>query len=262
YSAAELDTLTRHLDERVRPLLGEDRVVPCSAAPAPRTVVVVDANGHEREHEEARPADVARLVERVWDIVERDGRALAALNAGLFAGRLSDRVSARVTELRRGLARRLTDNYALAKGIAVAVNPVPAADLAGAAALDVTLIVHLGRLYGFPVTRREAGRLVVVIVGQLSALLGTVWSVNLFASVLKAGTGGLSTALTAGAQGAVGYASTWILGRVAEDYFRRGGGWGQQGPKQAVEAVLAGVDRDSLLAQARAEIRRALRTAD
>lgn len=259
YTEPERETLLARLRERAGSLVGEANIVACAAAPAPQTVLRVDSEGRESERREPREPDVAALVERLWAIVEHEGRTLAALNAGLFAGRLSDRVAARITVLRRDLARRLTDNYALGKGVAIAVNPVPLADLAGAAALDVTLIVHLGHVYGLPVTRREAGRLVAVIIGQLSALLGAVWSVNLFASLLKLGTGGLSTALTVTAQGAVGYASTWILGRVAEDYFRRGGAWGAGGPKRAVEAVLETVDKDSLLAQGKADIRRALR---
>ncbi len=261
YTEDERERLLARLREHAAGLVGAANVLACAADPAPRRVILVDADGSEREREEQPPPAMTDLVERLWGVIEQEGKALAALNAGLFASRLSDRVSERITVLRRDIARRLTDAYALGKGVAVAVNPVPVADLAGAAALDVTLILHLSRVYGLPVTRREAGRLVAVIVAQLSALLGAVWSVNLFASLAKLGTGGAATALTASAQGAVGYASTWILGRVAEDYFRRGGSWGERGPKRAVEAVLEELDTEALLAQARADIRRALRKA-
>ncbi|MCS4503538.1 GTP-binding protein [Arhodomonas aquaeolei] len=259
YAGEERDRLLVRLREHAAGLVAAENVIACAADPAPRRVVVVAPDGSETERRERPPAAVSDLADRLWAVVESEGKALAALNAGLFASRVSDRVAARITELRRSVARRVTDAYALGKGVAVAVNPVPVADLAGAAALDVTLVFHLGRVYGLPVTRREAGRLVAVIIGQLSALLGAVWSVNLFASLAKLGTGGAATALTASAQGAVGYASTWILGRVAEDYFRRGGSWGESGPKRAVEAVIDGVDTESLLAQAKEDIRRTLR---
>lgn len=258
YSRAERAALLTRLREHAAGQVGESQVVAVSADPSERTLIRVDPEGRESEHRERPEPDTGALVAALWNVVEREGRTLAALNAGLFAGRVSDHVAARITELRRDMARRLTDNYALAKGVAVAVNPVPAVDLAGAAALDVSLVLHLGHVYGLPVTRREAGRLVAVIIAQLSALMGAVWSVNLFASLLKIGSAGLSTMLTASAQGAVGYASTWILGRVAEEYFRRGGSWGEGGPKRAVENILDGVDRESLLRQARDDIRRAL----
>ncbi len=258
YTQAERDRLLQHLRQRSAGLIPPEHVLAVSAAPAPRIVVEVQADGSERERREARSPEIQALVERLWSVVDGQGQALVALNAGLFASRLSDQVAERITILRRDMARRVTDNYALAKGVAVALNPVPAADLAAAAALDAALITHLGRIYGLPVTRRESWRLLAVIITQLGALMGSLWTVGLFSSALKLGSGGLSTALTASAQGAVGYASTWILGRVAEDYFRNGSSWGPGGPKRAVQAVLETVDTQALLARARADVQAVL----
>lgn len=258
YTADELQRLLEHLRARTELLMPAAHVLAASAAPAPRTVVEVRPDRSERERVEARQPDVSAVAERLWAVLDGQGQALVALNAGLFASRLGDEVAARITELRRDLARRVVDNYALGKGVAVAVNPVPAADLAAAAALDAGLIVHLGRIYGMPVSRRESWRLLAVIITQLGALMGSLWTVSLFSSALKLGTGGVSTALTASAQGAVGYASTWILGRVAEDYFRNGRSWGEGGPKRAVEAVLESLDTRALLARARADVRAVL----
>lgn len=258
YTADELQRLLTHLRDRTELLMPPEHVLAASAVPAPRIVVEVQADGTERERVEARDPDVTAVAKRLWAVVEGQGQALVALNAGLFASRLSDEVAARITELRRDLARRVVDNYALGKGVAVGVNPVPAADLAAAAALDASLIIHLGRIYGLPVTRRESWRLLAVIITQLGALMGSLWTVGLFSSALKLGTGGVSTALTASAQGAVGYASTWILGRVAEEYFRNGRSWGEGGPKRAVQAILEELDTKALLARARADVRTAL----
>lgn len=258
YTADELQRLLAHLRHRTELLMPPEHVLPASAMPAPRNVVEVLSDGSERERVENRQPDVAAVTERLWAVVEGQGQALVALNAGLFASRLSDEVAARITELRRDLARRVVDNYALGKGVAVGVNPVPAADLAAAAALDASLIIHLGRIYGLPVTRRESWRLLAVILTQLGALMGSLWTIGLFSTALKLGTGGVSTALTASAQGAVGYASTWILGRVAEEYFRNGRSWGEGGPKRAVQAILDELDTRALLARARADVRAAL----
>jgi len=259
YSQPEQQTLLTHLQAKAADLLPPENIVLCSANPAPRVVVQVREDGRETEFTEQPPADITGLADRLWQIVEEQGDALVALNAGMFAARVSDEVAERITLLRRDLARRLIDRYALGKGLAVALNPVPAADLAAAAALDAGLILHLSRLYALPVTRREAWRLLAVILGQLATLMGSLWSVNLFASTLKLGSAGFSTALTGSAQGAVGYASTWILGRVAEDYFRNGRSWGPAGPKRAVQAVLADLDKNALLSHARADIQEKLR---
>lgn len=260
YARHERETLVKHLQESSAGFLAPENIVLCSANPAPRQILQVLEDGSEKELTEQPAPDISGLADRLWHIVEEQGDALVALNAGLFAAQVSDQVAERITLLRRDLARQLIDRYALGKGVAVAVNPVPAADLAAAAALDAGLILHLGRLYGLPVTRREAWRLLAVILGQLATLMGSLWTVHLFASVLKLGSGGLSTALTGSAQGAVGYASTWVLGRVAEDYFRNGRSWGPAGPKRAVQAVLEGLDRNALLSQARADIQARLRS--
>jgi hypothetical protein len=104
-------------------------VIACPAHPADRRVVQVAADGHETETRNPQQADVAALAARLRTIAEREGKTLAALNAGLFAGDLSDRVAQRVAAARRELADRVIRNYCLAKGIAVALNPIPVADL-------------------------------------------------------------------------------------------------------------------------------------
>ena len=123
-----------------------------------------------------------------------------------------------------------------------------------AAALDAGMVFHLSRLYGLPLTRAEAGSLVTVIATQMTVLMGTVWAAHVISAALKAGTGGLSTVLTAGAQGAVAYYGTYVVGRVAERYFAEGKSWGPGGPKAVVQEILESVDRDSILAQARDDL--------
>ena len=73
-------------------------------------------------------------------------------------------------------------------------------------------------------------------------------------SLLKAGSEGLSTALTAGAQGAVAYYSTYVVGRASEQYLASGCSWGEDGPKQVIQNILNSIDRDSMLARARQDI--------
>ena len=45
----------------------------------------------------------------------------------------------------RDLAERVIRNYCLAKGVAVALNPIPVADLLAAASLDVALVRAFGK---------------------------------------------------------------------------------------------------------------------
>jgi uncharacterized protein (DUF697 family) len=192
-------------------------------------------------------------------VVEHEGRTLAALNATLFAGRVSDQVGARIADARRELADKVIRQYCIGKAVAVALNPIPVADLLAAGALDGALVMHLGRVYGLPLTKTEAGTLIAVISAQLAALMGAIWGVHLVASALKGMSAGLSTLVTAGAQGALAWYATELVGRAAEKYLVAGKSWGDQGPKTVVTEIVESLDRDSILREARVEILRRLR---
>jgi len=259
YSNDERERLLARLREHAAGRVRADDVVACAAQPADRVVVKVNADG-EIETRVAQEPDVGALSARLTAIAAAEGKTLAALNAGLFAGELSDRVAQRVAAARRDLAARVIRNYCLAKGIAVAVNPIPVADLLAAASLDVALVLHLGKVYGQPLTRAEAGTLVAKICAQLAALMGAIWGVHLVASALKGVSAGLSTVVTAGAQGALAWYATELVGRAAEHYLLHGKSWGDQGAKRAVEDIVKSLDRDSILREARGAILERLRS--
>jgi small GTP-binding protein len=259
YDEDEREALLAQLRERTQGLVRAQDVLAVAARPAGRAVIDVDARDHELARTQAPQADVAALRERLLTIAAREGKALSALNAGLFAGRLTDQVSARIAETRRTLASRLIRQYCLAKGVAVALNPIPVADLLAAAGLDAAMVVQLSRVYGLPLTRSESGRLVAVISAQLAALMGAIWGVQLVASALKGVSAGLSVLVTAAAQGALGWYATVLIGRAAERYLVAGKSWGEQGAKRAVSEVVASLDRDSILREAREEILRRLK---
>ena len=262
YSPQELELLLESLQQKLADKVSSRYIVPVAARPAERIYLQLDEEGQEQEVRRTPEPDLQALTERLWHLIEKEGMALSALNASLFAGQLSDQVAGRIVEVRRQVAERVINGYCLGKGIAVAVNPIPVADLVAALAMDASMVVHLARVYGMSLTRGEAGELIRTIGAQMALLMVTVWTVNLAASALKLSSGGLSTLVTAAAQGAVGYYTTYIVGQAAQRYFAQGRSWGSDGPKRVVEQILDSVDRDSILEQARQEIRQRLRQAD
>ena len=247
--------LIEHAHGSVRP----ENIVEVMALPASERILQVQPDGSERELVRERTTDVSALQARILAILEAEGKTLAALNAALFAGRLSDEVGHRLTTLRRELAERVTRSYCLAKGLAVALNPIPVADLLAAAALDVALVMHLSRIYGLPLSRAEAGKLLATIAAQLAALMGAIWGIHLVASALKGVSAGFSTLVTAGAQGALAWYATVLIAHAAERYLAQGKSWGELGPKRVVQDIVADLDRDSILREAREEILARLR---
>lgn len=259
YREEELALVHGALGKRTRGLVPSERIVTAAARPAERTYILVDEDGNEREEIRRPAANVQTLRDTLWQILETEGMTLAALNATLFAGRLSDRVAQRIVIARRELAEKVVRSYCVGKGVAVALNPIPIADLVTAAAFDGTMIVHLARVYGIDLTRREAGKLLRTIAAQMAVLLSAVWATHLIASALKGASVGLSTLMTAAGQGAVAYYSTYVVGRAAERYFAHGKSWGKGGPKKVVREILESVNRDSILEQARADIFRRIK---
>lgn len=260
YSAEEQADLLGQLRQRAAGLVREENVLAVAAHPAPRRWVEVDARGHEQQRRQAALPDVAALRERLLAIAAHEGKTLSAINAGLYAGRLTDQVSARIAQTRQAVAAKLIHNYCIAKGLAVALNPIPVADLLAAAGLDAAMVVQLSRVYGLPLTRAESGRLVAVISAQLAALMGAIWGIQLVASALKGVSAGLSVLVTAAAQGALGWYATVLIGRAAERYLIAGKSWGEAGAKRAVAEVVASLDRDSILREAREEILKRLKS--
>ena len=259
YSDEELASLLRRLRERADGLVQPEDVVAVSAQPPPVRRVSLGADGTEQVDLIPRAADIGALRNRLTDVLAREGRTLSALNASLFAGRLTDAVAARIVLARREVAGRVIRQYCLAKSIAVALNPVPVADLLAAGALDAALVMHLARVYGLPITRSEAGGLIATICAQLVALMGAIWGVHLVASALKGLSAGMSTVLTATAQGALAWYATEIVGRAADRYLAAGKSWGELGAKRVVTDIVESLDRDSILREARSEILRRLR---
>jgi small GTP-binding protein len=254
YSTQETRLLLDRLRERCAGLLPPEMLLTAAADPRPEKIILQAEDGTERESSRPRQPDVTALRTLLWTVLEREGKTLAALNAALFASDLDSRVAEKMVKARQAVAERVIRNYCMTKGLAVAANPVPVADLLAAAGVDVALVIHLGDVYGFRLSRREATKLLLTIATQLAALMGAYWGLNLVSAALKTVSAGLSTALTATAQGALAWYATYLTGTVATSWFARGKSWGDGGPKETVREILASLDRDSILIAAREEI--------
>ena len=185
-----------------------------------------------------------RLIEplkaRILDVLEREGKALVALNTLLIAGDLHSEIIERKVRIRDDAANRLIWNFAMATGAAVALNPIPVVDIAGGLAVDVGMIVALSRVYGIPLTRRTAASLV----RDMMMALGAMGAVGIVGRLIYSGiksslagvtvlSGGLAAPLTALGYGVFGLAqasvaasTSYVLGHGAKTYLRQGCQWG------------------------------------
>jgi small GTP-binding protein len=254
YTEQELKDLKESLITKTSDIIQPDNIVIASAAPLPQLHIIEDEKGKQIRKRVAVEVDVQAVKQRVWDILEQDGKTLTALNASIFAGEISNKIAKKITKLRSLAAEKVVTTYSIAKGVGVAFNPIPVADLLIAAGLDVAMIRKLSQVYGLPIVGKEASKLTMTIMAQLALLMGAVWGVNLVSSALKTVSAGLSTTVTAGAQGALAYYATYLVGKIAEQYFIRGKSWGDKGPKKVAKDIVNSLDKNSILAEARDKI--------
>lgn len=254
YTDDELTDLKSSLKEKTSGIVSEENIVFSSADPNPQIFIKEDQHGQQTREKVIPEIDVNEVKQRIWDILEKDGKTLTALNASIFAGEISGKIGEKITKLKANAAEKVVTTYSIAKGVGVAFNPVPVADLLIAAGLDVAMIRKLSQVYGLPIVGKEASKLALTIMAQIAALMGAVWGVNLLSSALKTMSAGLSTTLTAGTQGALAYYATYLVGKIAEQYFIRGKSWGKQGPKKIAKEIVSNLDKDSILLEARNQI--------
>jgi hypothetical protein len=127
-------------------------------------------------------------------LLGEEGERLLALNALRAADAFSDELYRCRMRQGRRQARSLISRYAAAKAAGVALNPVMGLDLAGGVVCDSALVMQLCQIYGLPMTRSGARRLLFNVGSQnallggtqlgLQALLGGVRQALLLAAVL------------------------------------------------------------------------------
>ncbi|MGD9095781.1 MAG: Era-like GTP-binding protein, partial [Chromatiales bacterium] len=103
YSHEQLEQIRESLARHLEGMVARNDIVTASADPAMQVVIRVDEEGRETETSRQPAADVEPVRNRLWSILENEGKSLAAVNASLFAGRLSDEVAARILDAKRHL---------------------------------------------------------------------------------------------------------------------------------------------------------------
>jgi len=177
YNEKELLELRSIIRERVNGIIASKNIVFTAALPSKQTVIMVDKKGNETETQRQRPADIINLKSRLWEVVESEGKTLSALNASLFAGNISEQLGQKLLLARKDIGAETIRMYCVGKGVAVALNPIPVADLLAAAAIDVSMVIHLSKIYGLPMSKSEAGELIKTIATQMLALYATFWAI-------------------------------------------------------------------------------------
>lgn len=261
--ADKLAIYTKIRDERVREILSPDEIIMVAAAPQ-----VVRAERSEDgtmgvSYHPGAP-QVAALKWRIVEILQREGKSLAALNAMLAADRIQKQTIDRKMDRRDEAANDMIWQFVMAKAIAIAINPIIAADLIGGAAIDIAMIIRLSRFYGISMTRSGAMKLLQSIamgmggitISESIAKLGLSGIKGLMA-IFAPATGGMTIApYTAIALTQAGIAGvfTYAIGQVTKTYLANGASWGEDSPKSVIDRILVTIDEHSIVDRIKQEL--------
>jgi GTP-binding protein Era len=259
YSPEDRDRLLDVLrDERLAEILQPENVVLAAADPRPIEYVIESTDGSVRSEMRKPPPQVGDLKARILQVLEKDGLALVALNAAMYAADKSDRIVALKVQMRGDRANATIWSYAGFKSLAVAINHVPVADVIGGSVVDAAMIVTLAHIYGLPMTWANARGLVSSIAQAAGWLALGELVTHAVCWTCKALTLGWATVLTAVPQGAAAGYGSYIVGQAARYYFEHGGSWGGESPKAVVGRILDQTDKQSVLDHLKDEIRKKL----
>ncbi|PSB54827.1 GTP-binding protein [Chamaesiphon polymorphus] len=250
-------------DERVREIISPSEIMMVAAAPQairaePRTDGSMGVSYHPGTPQ------IAELKWRIVEILQREGKSLAALNAMLAADRIQKQVIDRKMDSRDEAANDIIWQSVMTKAIAVAINPIIAADIIGGAAIDIAMIIRLSRFYGISMTRSGAMKLLqsialgmggITISGSIAklGLSGIKGLMGIFAPA----TGGMTIApytAIALTQAGIAGVSTYAIGQVTKTYLANGASWGEDSPKSVIARILATIDEHSIVDRIKQEL--------
>ncbi|WP_204104932.1 MULTISPECIES: GTP-binding protein [Spirulina sp. CCY15215] len=249
-------------DKKLQALLSPQEIVMTAAAPAPFQVRVEWPDGRVSQEWETPDPQIDLLREKILEILNREGRTLLALNALVQGREAEKKLAGKTVELRQKEAEETIWSYAKYKALAVALNPIPIFDVIVGTLADLALIRALARLYGFPMTSYEAGKVWrKILLSSGSLLLGELGSSFLLGIGKTTAVGGLEGSATlttwlsaATIQGGLAGYGAYAVGKVAQRYLEAGCTWGEAGPNTVIAEILSRVEPNAIVYRLRNEI--------
>jgi uncharacterized protein len=253
----KLKDLFARQGERDRPFFTPNDIVLVAAEPSPLEVRVEWADGTVTHEWESPPPQIDPLKFKLLEILNQEGKSLLALNALRQSRDAEGSIARKTIRLHRAEADDLIWQYTKWKSIAVAANPIAILDLLGGAATDLIMIRALARLYGLPMTRYEAGKLLKAILfssgglllGELGSglLLGTGKSAAAVTSVFDSASGVMAYGAAAVAQATLAGYGSYRVGKASQVYLEQGCTWGPQGADTVIQEIFSQIDRNTVL---------------
>ena len=239
----QIREITKSILRKVGNRIGPDDIVLAASAPRESEREIHKADGTIEIRRFQPKPKIEALEARMLEVLDREGKAIIALNASLFASEVSDRIKELKQHVRGKEVTRLIYYFMLGKALVVGANPVPVFDILAGMASDALMVQRIGAIYGTEFSLKSAQNMVLEILRAWGLMAAAEYGLHLAADLLRTVTFGTSTVLTAVPQGLAAAWSTYVVGNAANIYFRDAG-WSGRSAKDIVKDILSGAEKD------------------
>jgi len=253
---AQVKEISESILRKVGHRIGAADIVFAAAAPRETEREIHKADGNVEIVRYQPKPKIDMLEKRMLEVLDREGKAIIALNASLFATDVSEQITALKQHVRGKEVRRLIYYFMLGKALVVGANPVPVFDVLAGMASDALMVQRIGAIYGTDFSLKNAQGMVLEILRAWGLMAAAEYGLHVAADLLRTVTFGTSTVLTAVPQGLAAAWSTYVVGNAANVYFRDAG-WGGRSAKEIVQEILTGAEtqKTSILAPIRDQLK-------
>lgn len=248
YRPEQLQEIRTAIEEKVQAYIETNNIVEVSAAPVkPR--IVIGTNGEEVFEEVEDAPDIDSLKARIFKVIQNEGWALKELSS------IAEKFQREVIDKRKRLSEKkesatgIIENYAVTTAVAIGVNPIPLADIAGGVVSLSAMLVHLGKHFEVDLDDNEVEELASQLWSEGKELLASVIITNVVGSLIK--TIPLIGTLVGGVvQGGPAGFLVYVIGSAAAEYFANGKTWAEDGSmRSTLEHIIATTDRSAVTAK-------------
>lgn len=223
FTADNKALLLGQIGEQLKGLLSAQDLVTVRARTVQRTRMRVQLDGTEKEEIAELPADIAELVKRMLEIVEKKGKELLLANLVLRSQGLVGEAKKTVHAILDKRAWEIVEKYMWATGAATALCPLPLFDIVVGSGLTLKMAVDLAGLYRQEIKLSDLKELL----GNLGKNFVAIGGINLTTPFIASKIGSMIKSIPGAgtiAGGIIQYVSqaliTKWIGRVLIEYFR------------------------------------------
>ncbi|GAB4416630.1 MAG: DUF697 domain-containing protein [Bacteriovoracaceae bacterium] len=244
YSKNQLEELKISIKEKIETFIDLENFVQVASAPIKRVCIQKD-DGSEEWIEKYLDSDIKNLTNRMFSILEKEGKELSDLNDFLSNFEGLDLKKMKDIEKIKKEVEKTVEEFAVATGIAIALNPIPFVDLLASLGSFAVLVNKIGDHYGTSlkgdVLEVYAGSLLKAGIDQLKTYLVVAFGAALLKNIPFVGWAAGATVQG----GVVGYL-VYVLGMATSEYFANGKQWKEgQDMRKTLEGIISRTDKDT-----------------